>query len=313
MPPRIGYLVPTRERVMEGRPEAAPLLALAERAEALGFDSIWVGDSITARPRHEPLTLLSAIAARTKRAELGTAVLLPALRNPVVLAHGIATLDQISEGRFILGVGIASDQANIRAEFVACGVPFEKRVGRMLEGLRLARELWSGKPVTWNGRWVLDDVTLGPVPHRPGGPPIWIGGMVRASLERVGRLYDGWFPNAPDPDRWRRQWAEIADIARDAGRDPARLTGAVYLTMTIDDDKPRAEQRMNAFMENYYGRPAAEMRARQATYAGPAAGAAEWLASWASAGASHLVLRFAGEAERHLDAVALLRPQIAPV
>src|SRR3954468_19544013 len=79
---RIGYLLPTRERVMEGRPEAAPLLALAERAEALGYDSIWVGDSILARPRHEPLTLLSAVAARTSRVELGTAVLLPALRNP---------------------------------------------------------------------------------------------------------------------------------------------------------------------------------------------------------------------------------------
>src|SRR5437868_3743860 len=107
MPPRIGYLLPTRELVMQGRPEAALLLALAERAEGLGYDSIWVGDSILARPRHEPLTLLSAVAARTRKAELGTAVLLPALRNPVVLAHGIATLDQISEGRFILGVGIA--------------------------------------------------------------------------------------------------------------------------------------------------------------------------------------------------------------
>ena len=308
---RIGYLLPTRERVMEGRPEAGPLLALAERAEGLGCDSIWVGDSILARPRHEPLTLLSAVAARTKRAELGTAVLLPALRNPVVLAHGIATLDQISEGRFILGVGIASDVPNIRAEFVACGVPFEKRVGRMLEGLRLARELWTGKPVSWNGRWVVEEATLGPVPHRPGGPPIWIGGMVRASLERVGRLYGGWFPNSPDPGRWRQQWAEIHQIAREAGRDPAKLTGAVYLTMTIDDDKARAEARMDAFMQSYYGRPAAEMRARQATYAGPAAGAAEWLSSWTRAGASHLVLRFAGEAERHLEAIAKLRPQIA--
>jgi probable F420-dependent oxidoreductase len=310
MAPRIGYLLPTRERVMEGRAEAAPLLALAERAEGLGYDSIWVGDSILARPRHEPLTLLSAVAARTRRAELGTAVLLPALRNPVVLAHGVATLDQISEGRFILGVGIASDVPNIRAEFVACGVPFEKRVGRMLEGLRLARELWTGKPVSWNGRWVVDEATLGPVPHRPGGPPIWIGGMVRASLERVGRRYDGWFPNAPDPERWSAQWAEIHQIAREAGRDPGQLTGAVYLTLTIDDDKRAAEARMDAFMQSYYGRPAAEMRARQATYAGPAEGAAGWLSAWAKAGASHLVLRFAGEAERHLEAIGRLRAQI---
>lgn len=311
MPLRIGYLLPTRERVMEGRPEAAPLIALAERAEALGYDSIWVGDSILARPRHEPLTLLAAVAARTRRAELGTAVLLPALRNPVVLAHGIATLDQISEGRFILGVGIASDVANIRAEFAACSVPFEKRVGRMLEGLRLARALWTGQPVTWEGRWTLENQTLGPVPHRPGGPPIWIGGMVRASLERVGRLYDGWFPNAPDPARWSAQWAEIADIARAAGRDPRQLAGAVYLTLAIDDDKTRADERMNRFIENYYGRPAAEMRARQATYAGPAEGAVAWLSEWVRAGVGHLVLRFAGDPERHLQAVAELRAGIS--
>src|SRR5882757_451147 len=148
--PRLGYLLPTRERIMEGVHETAPLLALAEKAEALGFDSIWVGDSLLARPRHDPLTLLAAVAARTRKAELGTAVLLPALRNPVVLAQQVATLDRLSEGRFILGVGIATDVPNIRAEFEAAGVPFEKRVGRLLEGLALCRELWTGKPVSWD-------------------------------------------------------------------------------------------------------------------------------------------------------------------
>src|SRR6202012_3621641 len=163
--PRLGYLLPTRERIMEGQPETGSLLALAEKAEGLGYDSIWVGDSVTARPRHDPLTLLAAVAARTKKAELGTAVLLPALRNPVVLAQQIATLDQISRGRYILGVGIASDVPNIRAEFVAAGVPFEKRVGRMMEGLRLCRELWTGEPVNWNGRWGMENSVLGPTPH----------------------------------------------------------------------------------------------------------------------------------------------------
>ena len=96
---RIGYLLPTRESVMEGRPEAGPLLALAERAEQLGYDSVWVGDSVLARPRHDAITLLAAAAARTKRVKLGTAVLLlPALRNPVLLAHQVATLDQVSGG-----------------------------------------------------------------------------------------------------------------------------------------------------------------------------------------------------------------------
>jgi probable F420-dependent oxidoreductase len=310
MSPRIGYLLPTREQVMEGRSAAAPLLALAEKAEELGFDSIWVGDSLLARPRHDPLTLLAAVAARTKRAELGTAVLLPALRNPVVLAQQIATHDQISQGRYILGVGIASDVPNIRAEFVAAGVPFEKRVGRMLEGLRLCRELWTGKPVNWNGRWVVEDSVLGPTPHRPGGPPIWIGGMVRAARERVGRLYDGWFPNAPDAKGWGAQWREIQDIARDAGRNPAELTGAIYLTLTIDDDSGRADRRIDEFFENYYGQPAAVMRGRQANYAGPAAGAAVWLKSYIDEGASHLVLRFAGDHERNLETFARLRGEL---
>src|SRR5262245_569919 len=96
--PKVGYLLPTRERVMQGKPAAVPLLQLAERAESLGFDSIWIGDSLIDRPRHEPLVMLAAVAARTKRVSLGTGVLLPALRNPVQLAQQAATLDQISEG-----------------------------------------------------------------------------------------------------------------------------------------------------------------------------------------------------------------------
>jgi probable F420-dependent oxidoreductase len=309
MTTKIGYLLPTRERVMEGQPAVAPLLALARRAEALGYDSLWVGDSVTARPRHDPLTLLAALAVAAPRMELGTAVLLPALRNPVLLAHQVATLDRISEGRFILGVGIATDVPNIRAEFAACGVPFERRVGTMLEGLRLCRALWSGEPVDWDGRWRLRGATVGPTPHRPGGPPIWIGGNRPASLERVGKHVDGWFPNAPDAAGFAAGMANIADTARASGRDPASITGAMYLTLTIDDDPARAAARMDAFLEHYYGQPAAVMRKRQVTYAGPAAGAAAWLAGYAAAGASHLVLRFAGDHERHLDLMAGALPR----
>src|SRR2546430_13252871 len=194
---RIGYLLPTRERIMAGQPQATPLLELAERAERLGFDSVWVGDSVLARPRHEPLTLLAAVAARIPRVDIGTAVLLPAVRNPVLLAQQVATLDQIAEGRLILGVGIAADVPNIRQEFTAAGVPFEKRVGRLLEGLRLARSLWSGQPVDWNGRWKVEHAVLGPTPHRPGGPPIWIGGAVAPRPDRAGRFFDGWLSPAP--------------------------------------------------------------------------------------------------------------------
>src|SRR5438309_3849231 len=171
-----GVLLPTREAVMSGRMETAPLLTMAERAEAAGFDSVWIGDSLTARPRHEPLTLMSAVAARTRRVRLGTGVLLPALRNPVVLAHVVGTLDRVAEGRVILGVGIAADMPAIRKEFAAAGVPLERRVGRFLEIRAICQAPWTRDGVSFSGKhFTLDNVTMEPKPHRPGGPPIWIG------------------------------------------------------------------------------------------------------------------------------------------
>jgi alkanesulfonate monooxygenase SsuD/methylene tetrahydromethanopterin reductase-like flavin-dependent oxidoreductase (luciferase family) len=311
MPIRLGYLLPTREHVMAGRSEASSLLALASRAESLGYDSVWVGDSLLARPRHDPITMLAAVAARLPKIELGTAVLLPALRNPVLLAQQLATLDQIAEGRLILGVGIASDVANIRAEFAAAGVAFEKRVGRMLEALRLCRALWSGKAVDWDGRWRLDGGVLLPIPHRPGGPPIWVAGAQPASLRRVGELFDGWLPNSPNPAEWARHWQEVGRIAAAAGRDPGALVGAMYLTLAVDVDARRAALRLDRYLEQYYGRPAAEMRARQACYAGAPAGLQDWLSAYVAAGARHLVLRFAGDHERQLEALAAMRSELA--
>jgi alkanesulfonate monooxygenase SsuD/methylene tetrahydromethanopterin reductase-like flavin-dependent oxidoreductase (luciferase family) len=307
---RIGYLLPTREAVMQGRPETGPLLALAERAEKLGYDAVWVGDSLLARPRHDPLTLLAAVAARTRNVSVGTAVFLPALRNPVVLAHQLATLDRISEGRLVLGAGIATDVANIRAEFAAAGVPFEGRVGRMMEGLRLARALWTGKPVDWEGRWPVKDGVLGPTPHRPAGPPIWLAGSVRAAFERAAKYFDGWFANEPDLARWTAQWHEVQQVVRDAGRDADRFAAANYVTLALDEDAARAEQRIDAFLENYYGQPAAAMRKRQACFGGPPAAAAAWLQGYADAGATDLIVRFTGDHEHQLDAVARLRTQI---
>jgi alkanesulfonate monooxygenase SsuD/methylene tetrahydromethanopterin reductase-like flavin-dependent oxidoreductase (luciferase family) len=309
-PPQIGYLLPTRERVMEGRPETASLLDLAERAENLGFDSVWVGDSLLARPRHDPLTLLAAVAARTRNVTLGTAVFPPALRNPVILAHQLATLDQISEGRLVLGAGIASDVPNIRAEFAAAEVPFEGRVGRMMEGLRLSRALWTGEPVDWKGRWPVQGSVLGPTPYRPGGPPIWMAGSVRPALERAARHFDGWFANEADLARWTGQWAEVQQILREAGRDAGQFVAAIYMTLAIDEDAGRANERIDAFLERYYGQPAAAMRKRQACYGGPSAGAAEFLQGFANAGASNIIVRFVGDPDRQLEILAGLRREL---
>jgi alkanesulfonate monooxygenase SsuD/methylene tetrahydromethanopterin reductase-like flavin-dependent oxidoreductase (luciferase family) len=291
---------------MEGRPETAPLLALAERAAGLGVASVWVGDSLTARPRHDPLTLLAAVSGRVPGLTIGTAVLLPMLRNPVVLAHQVATLDQIADGKLILGVGFAADRPNIRAEFAAAGVPFEHRIGRMLEGLRLCKALWTGQPVDWDGSWQTSQAVIGPTPARPGGPLLWIGGNLAASLDRAGKYFDGWFPIAPGPADFAAGLAHVRDVATQHGRDPANLTGAMYLTVSLDDDAAKADDRLNHFLERYYGQPAQATRRRQACYAGPADCLAQWLDSYTQAGASHLVLRFAGDHERHLQSVARL-------
>ena len=296
---------------MQGRPEVAPLLALAERAEKLGYDGIWVGDSLLARPRHDPLTLLAAVAARTRKISIGTAVFLPALRNPVVLAHQLATLDRISEGRLYLGAGIATDVANIRAEFAAAGVPFEGRVGRMMEGLRLARALWTGMAVDWDGRWPVTGGVLGPAPHRAGGPPIWLAGSVRAAFERAARHFDGWFANEPDLARWTEQWREVQQILLQAGRDPGQFAAANYVTLALDEDAGRAHRQIDTFLENYYGQPATAMRQRQAVFGGSTNAAADWLRGYGDAGVTDLIVRFTGDHHRQLEAVSRLRAQLA--
>ena len=289
-----GVLLPTREAVMSGRPETAPLLTMAERAEAAGFDSVWIGDSLIARPRHEPLTLLAAVAARTKRVRLGTAVLLPALRNPVVLAQIVGTLDRVAEGRVILGVGIAADAPAIRKEFAAAGVPWDRRVGRYLETLEICRALWTRDGVSFSGKhFTLDNVTMEPKPHRPGGPPIWIGGSGPTALRDAAR-FDAWFPTGPGVEFFAEQFPKIQAAARAAGRASDAVMGAAYVTLAFDANPAAAEQRLHGFLETYYGAPAQVIMKRQATYAGPIDGCVEWLQRWIDAGARHICLRFAG-------------------
>jgi len=289
-----GVLIPTREAIMSGRPETGPLLAMAERAEAAGFDSVWIGDSITARPRHEPLTLMAAIAARTRRVRLGTGVLLPALRNPVVLAHLIGTVDRVAEGRVVLGVGIAADTPAIRKEFAACGVPWDRRVGRFLETIEICRALWQRDDVSFSGKhFTLEGSTVEPKPHRAGGPPIWIGGSGPTGLREAAR-FDAWFPTGPSVEFFAEHFPRIQAAARAAGRPAGAVAGAAYLTLALDPSPAAAERRLHGFLEGYYAAPAKAMMARQATYAGPIEGCAEWLQRWIDAGARHLALRFAG-------------------
>ena len=308
---RIGYILPTREGVMEGRHEAAPITDLAAHAEACGIDTVWIGDSVLAKPRHDPLIMLAAIAGRTKTIEMGTAVLLPLLRNPVLLAQQLATLDQAAEGRFIVGIGIGDDSPPVRAEFEAVGVPFEKRVGRLIEAFQLCKALWSGKAVDWDGRWTLRGAVLGPKPYSAGGPPIWAAGNPPAALKRCARYFDGWFASGQsDAAAWATRWAEMQGYAREAGRDPAGLTGAAYFTLSLDDDEAAADDRLNHYLEQYYLLPAEVIRRAGGFYTGSRSGAVDWLMGFVEGGATHLALRIIGNHERNIEIAAQIRSDL---
>ena len=292
---KLGYLLPTRERVMVGRHDMQEILELGDIADELGVDSVWIGDSLLAKPRHDPLTLIAAIAGRTKRVKIGTAVLLPMLRNPVLLAHQVATIDQISEGRMILGVGTARDAPAIRNEFEAAGVPFEKRIGRMLEQMRLCRALWDGGPVDWDGLWKFEKGELAPLPYTKGGPEIWSGGGVEAALKRSGRYFDGWFPSGPGRGSdWGECWAQVKKFASAAGRNPGDITGAAYVTVAVNDNQSTAEAELDNYLSSYYLTAGETIRRQQYCFAGSSAGAIDWLGEFTTAGASHICVRFTG-------------------
>ena len=290
-----GFLLPTRELVMsQATPDVNQIIDLAERAEALDFDSVWAGDSILARPRLEAFTTLAAVAARARRVKVGTAVLLPALRHPVVMANEAANLDLLSEGRLILGLGIASKMPAVRAEFEACGVSIDHRLGIFEETVTLMRRLWREPSVTFSGRhFQLQDVSLGLRPYNPSGIPMWIAGSVDNSLRRVARLGDGWYPNPVSPQIFAEQSRQLDGFARQAGRDPQELHRCVYTTLNINDDMAQAERETRAFAEGYYNAPYDVMARVQSFCYGTPDTCITWLRDLAAAGAQTIVIRFA--------------------
>src|SRR3989442_8517842 len=196
---RIGVLIPTRGIVTQSgrRPAVDECWAMARHAEAAGYDAVWVGASLAAKPRLEALTTLAYLAGVTTRVRLGTAVLLPALRHPVVLAHQIANVDQISRGRVVLGLGVGWSLPSAEREWGACGADHKRRVRRLEEHVQVWRMLWRGEPVTWRGDDVdLVDHTIRPPPWHAARPPGLItagnrGALLPAQFDRFARLGDG--------------------------------------------------------------------------------------------------------------------------
>jgi len=217
---KLGMLLPTREAVVTGRPESARLLGFATAAEEAGFDALWAGESPLARPRMDPLVLLSAVASRTERVGLGTAVILPALRQPFPTAHALASLDQLADGRLTVGVGGGFPMPTTEAEFNASGARFDQRIGRLVETVRIWRALWSSEePIDFQGKYFsLDRVRLEPGPKQAGGPRLGLAGAAPAALRRTGRLFDGWLPYSPTTSEFSANLASAARRdAADAG------------------------------------------------------------------------------------------------
>ena len=291
-----GYLLPTREVVMApGDPDFASMIDLAERAEGLGFDSIWCGDSILARPRLEALSTLAAIAGRTKRVKLGTAVFLPALRNPVVLANEVANLDIVSQGRVIFGVGIATKTQTVEREFDACGVSFRYRVSIFEECVTIMQKLWTESEVNFQGRhFQLNEVSLGLKPVQQGGVPIWMAASAEKPQRRMLKMGDGWFPNATSPKAYTEGWQQIEKLAKESGGKSDQLHKALYTTVNINENKNQADKEMREFIEGYYSMPFETMARTQSVFTGNIQDVVGWLQGFVDVGVQTIVIRFGG-------------------
>ena len=271
------------------RPEALPILA--SRAEALGFESIWVGDHISFHtPTLESLTLLAYLAAVTRRVRLGPCVYLLALRHPTVAAKTVATLDRLSGGRVVFGVGVGGE---FPKEFEACGVPRAERGRRVDEGIAVCRALWGPSPASFGGTFVrFADVTLEPKPLQPGGPPIWIGGRSDAALRRAARLGDGWVSYVVTPARYRESLEKIHAFAAATGRslDAGRGFEAAHLLFTVvDDDWDGAHADAARHLSRQYNQPFDELAGKYCLL-GPPARCLETLEGFIEAGVRTFVL-----------------------
>ena len=292
-----GVLLPTRGVLVYadgGRPRVELNWQMAETVERLGYDSVWVGDSVTSKPRLEPLTIMSALAARTQRVRIGTAVMLSALRHPVHLAHALATIDNVSNGRTILGAGAGrGDNQMYVDEHEVVGIPIQERADRMEEGIRIMRALWSGEDITFESDYYpLSNVTL--EPHPLQDPlPIWISSnWVRRGLKRVAEMGDAWITNVPSVDLFSRCWDRVQENAQIVGRDAGEMTRALYISVNLNEEADALAEG-DQFMQSYYSRPYEAVSKQLLCVFGPPDKCVESINTFREAGVTYFIVRFA--------------------
>ena len=284
---------------------------MAETAERIGYDSVWVGDSVTSKPRLEPLTAMAAVAARTNRVKIGTAVMLNALRHPVHLAHALATIDNISGGRTVLGVGAGrSNNQMFVDEHEAVGVLIQERAARMEESIRLLRALWTQQNVSSSSEFYpIQNVSLEPKPMQQN-IPIWISSnWVQRGLKRVAELGDAWITNVPDVDLFSKCWQRIEDRASESARDVGDMRRCLYISVNLnDEDAALAEG--DRFMQAYYSVPYEVMSKQILCVFGPAQKCIDTILRYQERGADYFIVRFASP--HQMDQLAKFTEDVLP-
>ncbi len=227
-------------------PDARALVDYGVRMEELGFDSLWVWDHILLGvdphfPIIDALTLLTAVAARTRTIKLGTGVLVLPLRNPLLLAKQLSSMDQISGGRLLLGLA----SGWYKREFDAIGVPFNKRGRIMDQSLEIMTRLWREDLVTGvYGPYNLRSSVMFPKPLQTPRPPILIGGYVDRVLKRAAVTGDGWLTYFYTPESFTKSWDKIVAFAEEAGKDPAGLLNCNQLPIMVGESRAAVEAPM---------------------------------------------------------------------
>ncbi|MBM9506116.1 LLM class flavin-dependent oxidoreductase [Actinacidiphila acididurans] len=317
-PLRIGVFLPTTTVQWTDTTDPREVIAFGVRAERLGFDSLWTTDSLLT-PRLEALTVLAALAPVTERVTLGTATLLPALRTPVTAAQTIASVDRLSGGRLVLGLGAGFPGETGRPVYDMAGTPWPRRFTRLDETVALWRRLWTGEgPVSFHGEVLrFDGIAPATRAFRPQGPPLWLGGATAAALDRAGRIYDGWVPYPPDPADYGAGLAAARRAAAQAGRADAPFTPALFVNVLLTDAADGGRAALDAYARSTYGRPVEDMERIQANAAGTAEAVAEKLARYVARGARHLLLRIAAPditaQLAQLEPLLALRPELDDV
>lgn len=294
------------------QPTIDELVEFVELVDRSGFESIWTGDHISFPAAiFDPLLQLAQAAVISRRLLLGTGVYLLPLRHPVPVAKQVATLDHLTEGRLIFGVGVGGE---FPKEYQACGVPREKRGARLTEGIGLLRKLWTGEPVSHQGRHyaAFEDVAMQPPARQRGGPPIWCGGRQEGALKRAGTLADGWFAYAITPDMFKAGMAVIETAAASVQRGDAVFgTGHLLFTCLGDSYETALDVATKALSQRY----AMDFRRAAERYA--ALGKPEQVAAkirdFYAAGARHVVLDIVGPYEDRPRQVARFAKDVLPL